>query len=809
MRGKVIYILTCVVSVLLCCGCSDEQVLNSNEPVLDPYEKEVKQVEDDQVPLSFTPSVGTYSNEEEEATTRADRNYLTNVSSTATNYNSFPYFESTDPNDLSIGTGSHVGALSPYLDYRKGSFANNSYIVGIYGFYDHNWSTDTSIPWSTLKDDSNLTANFMTNQPLLHTDASTWEYSPLRYWPNSKMSEGSTDATPVKVTFVSYYPFQDFKRGDPQGSLTDKEYYVTQSPYPYYRCGQTIDEVKYADLTCIEPPAKGATGKDAYTFTFTQKEKPEEQIDFLLGIDADKTKQPVTEATTKANGINLNLHHTLCAVIFEIKALTGAIPSGFEITINSLKLEGLYGKGKVRPITDPPYIEWSDLENGDSSYTLEFTGAEEDFHSSVTGITKPVFGPNPSNEVRLSQGTIYENVKGKSRGTYDKSDDKWVPNARGMKFLMLVIPQKVTERDAYLVINYDMSYSTTDPNTPNIVYKNCEEKIKLYDDKKLKGNTDQLFNAGKTIIFNVQIRSPKEILMDVAVEEDWGDDLRRDVTLPEPGDLSLEEFSFNPTRYTVTSSDLETVNAGKPTLLHTKNAQSLTVEYSSTDPTVATINATTGAFESIGVNGETTIVAKITGMSAPYDVYNGKSVSYTLVVDKPRAVISNAELSYPVETFTVTKDKIILPTLTNTKDLPITFSSSDKTVATVRKQTGVVTIVANGIAVISATFAGDKDYAAKTVSYTLTVNKPVFKYSTRFYTVSSVADEATLPTLSHESIADGDITYTSSNTSVATVAADGTVTVVDNGVTNIVATFAGNTDFNAKTAVYTLTVNKP
>ena len=516
----------------------------------------------------------------------------------------------------------------------------------------------------------------------------------------------------------------------------------------------------------------------------------------------------MTDATNPANGISLNLHHTLCAVIFEIKALQGAIPSGFEITINSLKLEGLYGKGKVRPTTASPWVEWSDLENGDSSYTLEFTGAEEDFHSSVTGITKPVFGPNPSGEVRLSQGTIYENVKGKSKGTlYNRSD--WVSNARGMKFLMLVIPQKVTERDAYLVINYDMSYTTTDPNTPNIVYKNCEEKIKLYDDKKTKGNTDQLFNAGKTIIFNVQILGPEKIDMDVAIENDWGDDLRRDVTLPEPGDLSLEEFSFNPTRYTVTSSDLETVNAGKPTLLHTKNAMPLTVEYSSTDPTVATINATTGAFESIGVNGETTIVARITGMSAPYDVYNGKSVSYTLVVDKPAATISDAELSFSAATYTVTTDKPTLPTLTNTKDVPVTYSSSDKTVATVRKQTGVVTIVANGTAVITATFAGDKDYAAKTVSYTLTVNKPVFKYSERFYTVSSAADEATLPTLSHESIDNGAITYTSTNTSVATVTPDGTVTVVGNGVTNIVATFAGNTDFNAKTAVYTLTVDKP
>jgi len=49
-------------------------------------------------------------------------------------------------------------------------------------------------------------------------------------------------------------------------------------------------------------------------------------------------------------------------------------------------------------------------------------------------------------------------------------------------------------------------------------------------------------------------------------------------------------------------------------------------------------------------------------------------------------------------------------------------------------------------------------------------------------------------------------TYESSNESVATVASDGTVTLVGEGTTNITATYAGDGTYSSSSAVYALTV---
>ena len=55
-------------------------------------------------------------------------------------------------------------------------------------------------------------------------------------------------------------------------------------------------------------------------------------------------------------------------------------------------------------------------------------------------------------------------------------------------------------------------------------------------------------------------------------------------------------------------------------------------------------------------------------------------------------------------------------------DLAVTYSSSNEQVATVDAQTGVVTLVAEGTTVITASFAGDDDYNPAEASYTLTVS---------------------------------------------------------------------------------------
>lgn len=69
---------------------------------------------------------------------------------------------------------------------------------------------------------------------------------------------------------------------------------------------------------------------------------------------------------------------------------------------------------------------------------------------------------------------------------------------------------------------------------------------------------------------------------------------------------------------------------------------------------------------------------------------------------------------------TIGADDNVFPELKNENGLPVTFSSSETSVATINGS-GVITLVAAGTTIISAEFAGNAEYEAQTVSYTLTV----------------------------------------------------------------------------------------
>lgn len=60
------------------------------------------------------------------------------------------------------------------------------------------------------------------------------------------------------------------------------------------------------------------------------------------------------------------------------------------------------------------------------------------------------------------------------------------------------------------------------------------------------------------------------------------------------------------------------------------------------------------------------------------------------------------------------------PTLSNANELPVTYASSETSVATIA-QDGTITLVAEGKTTVSAAFAGNDTYEAQTVTYELTV----------------------------------------------------------------------------------------
>lgn len=73
-------------------------------------------------------------------------------------------------------------------------------------------------------------------------------------------------------------------------------------------------------------------------------------------------------------------------------------------------------------------------------------------------------------------------------------------------------------------------------------------------------------------------------------------------------------------------------------------------------------------------------------------------------------------------TVTIGADDNLFPTLTNANNLPITYSSSETTVATIDTE-GAITLVAAGQSVITAEFVGNDEYEAGKAQYTLTVKE--------------------------------------------------------------------------------------
>lgn len=221
----------------------------------------------------------------------------------------------------------------------------------------------------------------------------------------------------------------------------------------------------------------------------------------------------------------------------------------------------------------------------------------------------------------------------------------------------------------------------------------------------------------------------------------------------------------------------------------------LTPHYSSSNAEVATIS---GSTVTIVGSGTTTITAFHEG-NASYNAAPG--VSQPLVVNKNPQTITFNELA----TKTFENSAFDLTALASS-GLPITFSSSNNSVATVSGNT--VTITGAGSTTITASQPGNATYASATnVSRTLTVNK-ADQTITVFNPLpnKSANDPAFQLTATLSSgLAPH---YTSSNAEVATISGS-TVTIVASGTTTITAFHEGNANYNAAPGVqHTLTVSK-
>lgn len=238
--------------------------------------------------------------------------------------------------------------------------------------------------------------------------------------------------------------------------------------------------------------------------------------------------------------------------------------------------------------------------------------------------------------------------------------------------------------------------------------------------------------------------------------------------------------------------------AGLP-VLNNHNLTDLALAYSSSNSEVATVDATTGAITPVG-EGDAIITVSFEGDAAR--ALLADEASYTLHVLKVAA-----GLAYSKDEITCTYgEDVEWPVLSNEYNFPVTYSSSDETVATVDGE-GVVTFTGIGTTVITATCSTVTPI--ETAQFTLTVNKGSIEMAYSAAEAKALIGFTAIEELPQLTINGKvqEVIFTSSNPAVASISAEGVVTLNGAGESEIKATVPGTVAYDGKEASYQLTVD--
>ena len=184
--------------------------------------------------------------------------------------------------------------------------------------------------------------------------------------------------------------------------------------------------------------------------------------------------------------------------------------------------------------------------------------------------------------------------------------------------------------------------------------------------------------------------------------------------------------------------------------------------------------------------------------SATGDVILDLQITYSTPVSVTAVSTSQSALSLKVGGASATLTATVAPV--NASNKSVVWSSSDAKVATV--SAGVVKPVGGGTATITATTSDGSFTATCAVTVTQAVTKMGLDKSSLVLKLSD-SDVTLSATVSPTTATVKDVKWTSSNTNVATVSAEGVVHPVGSGTANIIA---ASTQDSSKTAKCTVTV---
>jgi gliding motility-associated-like protein len=215
------------------------------------------------------------------------------------------------------------------------------------------------------------------------------------------------------------------------------------------------------------------------------------------------------------------------------------------------------------------------------------------------------------------------------------------------------------------------------------------------------------------------------------------------------------------------------------------------VTYTSSNLNVATISG-----NSVTIVGAGT--STITANQAATSDYLASSTTAIITVAKKATVIS--DFTSMTKVFGASPFTITAPSSLNTS--PFSYASSNTNVATVSGNT--VTIIGAGESTITVNQASDANYLQGSNTTSLIVSKQTATLSSMVDLNKTTSDDP-IDLIFPTSLSDGEITFTSSNTDVATVSGR-RLRFISPGTVTITATQAATTNYIGSTSAFTLIV---
>ena len=249
--------------------------------------------------------------------------------------------------------------------------------------------------------------------------------------------------------------------------------------------------------------------------------------------------------------------------------------------------------------------------------------------------------------------------------------------------------------------------------------------------------------------------------------------------------IEVTAITLNKSNLTLEEGEYETLTATvKP-----DDATDKTITWKSDNDKIAAVDAN-GKVTAVAA-GSTTITAKA----------GEKSATCSITVNEKKVEVTEITLNKTTLSLIIGDIETLVATVKpdNASDKTVTWSSNDKTIATVDAN-GKVTAVAEGTATITAK-AGEKsavcsvEVSAPIEVTNVTLNKTAIELTAGF-------SETLTATVEPDNATDKTVTWSSNDKTIATVDANGKVTAVAEGTATITAT-AGE-----KSATCTVKVNK-